>query len=114
MVNILVTGRLGATGSLSARAVDENSYTPVVFDSGYDRDLVSDINVETVGGSVTSLPELTEAIRTYGVDWVFDTGALISPEFAQCKVDIDVEAGKNVIEEYVYRARRLGLRGGIQ
>lgn len=81
-MNILVTGGLGAIGSWITREVIAQGHLPVIFDQGSDRSLISDLEVEVVSGSITSLTEVIEVIRAHKIDRVIHAAALMPPECA--------------------------------
>ncbi|TAN29959.1 MAG: NAD(P)-dependent oxidoreductase [Actinomycetota bacterium] len=100
-MNILVTGGLGAIGSWIVREVIAQGHTPIVFDSGPNRSLISDMSVEVVAWSVTSLTEVIDALRTHRIDRVIHAAALMPPEcasFPARAVAVNVDGALTVFE----------------
>ena len=79
-MTILITGGTGFLGSHLARMLIDEGERPVLFDVGPVQGMLSDMRsgFDYVRGSVTSLPELINCMRQYGVDRVFHLGGMLS------------------------------------
>ena len=79
-MTILITGGTGFIGSNLARKLIDEGERPVLFDVAPVQRMLRDMESEFhyVRGSVTSLPELINCMRQYGVDRVFHLGGMLS------------------------------------
>jgi UDP-glucose 4-epimerase len=82
---VLVTGGLGMVGAFMCRALLANGYRPVIYDAATSTALVKDVidQCDRVQASVTDLPAMLEAARTYRPVAIFHFGALVGPRVEQ-------------------------------